>query len=174
MLERSKWSRLYRKVNRKSIDQGIAGPPSFFTRRRDGIPVPTLDKFMQGYTNIFKMRLSSKTLENSFLVMNRQVWTNQKQHLSTVQNENIGEAVSDRCGFCGQQKPQCTCCLSVVGMQSPCGPSCSRALMPSCRREVTTGSPCMPTTSCTIRTSLACPGPVLSNSTLLFKRSKGI
>ena len=54
------------------------------------------------------------------------------------------------------------------------GPSCSRALMPSCRREVTTGSPCMHTTSCTIRTSLACQGTVLSYSTLLFKRSKGI
>jgi len=51
-LKGQKWSRLYRKVNRKSIDQGIAGPPSFFTRRRDGIPVPTLDKFMQGYTKM--------------------------------------------------------------------------------------------------------------------------
>jgi hypothetical protein len=56
----------------------MPGPLSFFTRRRHGIPVPALDQFMTGYKNLFKMDIPSKTLQNSYLVMNRQVWTNEK------------------------------------------------------------------------------------------------
>jgi hypothetical protein len=54
----------------------------FFTRRREGIHVPALDRFMTGYRNLFKMDISSQTLENSYLVMNRQVWPNEKSFLS--------------------------------------------------------------------------------------------
>ncbi len=73
---------LYRKLCRKSVDALIQGPPSFYTRRRDGIPVPPLDWFMTGYKNFFKMDIPSKTLENSYLVMNRQIWTNEKSFSS--------------------------------------------------------------------------------------------
>jgi hypothetical protein len=51
----------------------MPGPLSIFTRRRDGTPVPALDQFMTGYKNLFKMDIPSKTLKNSYLVMNRQV-----------------------------------------------------------------------------------------------------
>jgi hypothetical protein len=101
-LKGKKWSYIYRRLNRSNIDQSMARPPSYFTRRREGIPVPSLDRFMRGYTNILKMKLSSKTLENSFLVMNRQVWTNQKQHLSTVQRGPDEEQASDKCVHCEQ------------------------------------------------------------------------
>jgi hypothetical protein len=97
-LRGKKWSGVFRKMSRNAVDNKLPGPPSYFTRRKDGIPVPPLDRFMKGYTNIFKLKLSSKTLENSFLIMNRQVWTSQKQHLSTVQNE---ETADDSCMLCG-------------------------------------------------------------------------
>jgi hypothetical protein len=55
---------------------------SYFTRWKDGIPVPTLKMFMTGYRNLFKLDILSKTLENSYLVMNRQVWTDEENYLS--------------------------------------------------------------------------------------------
>ncbi len=58
---------------------GGRGPrsPSYITRRGgDGIPVPALHKFMQGYKNLLKHNVPAKTITNSFLVMNRQIWTN--------------------------------------------------------------------------------------------------
>jgi hypothetical protein len=99
-LKTKKWSTIFRRLRRENADSKMEGPPAFFTRRRDGIPVPTLAKFMQGYTNILKMKLSSKTLENSFLIMNRQVWTNQKQFLSNRQGEEGGEEGTDKCNLC--------------------------------------------------------------------------
>jgi hypothetical protein len=68
----------------------------FFTRRRDGILIPTLGLFMSGYRNLFKLDIPSKTLENSYLVMNRQIWTNQKNFLS--RDGEPGEAGLD--GVC--------------------------------------------------------------------------
>jgi hypothetical protein len=91
-----KYSRLYRKLFREEQECGVPGPASYFTRRGDGIPVPALHKFMQGYNNLFKLNIPSKTLTNSFLVMNRQIWTNQKMHLSTTNSE---EQASALCGL---------------------------------------------------------------------------
>ncbi len=76
--ESKKWSGLYRIMSRKNIDNDIPGPPAYFTRRRDGIPVPSLHRFMCGYNNLFLLRLSSKTLETGFNILNRVCWTNQK------------------------------------------------------------------------------------------------
>ncbi len=80
--EGMKFSGLYRKLNRDNKDASLPGPPSHFTRRRDWIPVPSLDLFMTGYKNLFKMDIPSKTLENSYLLINRQVCTNEKSSLS--------------------------------------------------------------------------------------------
>jgi hypothetical protein len=96
-LEGARWSKIYRNLYRDGVDSGMPGPPSYFTRRRDGIPVPSLSKFMAGYAKIFKLKLSSKTLENSYLVMNRQIWTNIKQFYSTAGGEE-------------QSRPECTLC----------------------------------------------------------------
>ncbi len=73
--------------------------PSFFTRRRDGLPVPTLGLFMTGYRNLFKLDIPSKTLENSYLVMNRQIWTNQKNSLSRA-GEPGGAGLDGLCKLC--------------------------------------------------------------------------
>jgi len=47
-LDRLRWSNADRKMHRKGIDGGMPGPPFYFTRRRDGIPVPSLPKFIAG------------------------------------------------------------------------------------------------------------------------------
>jgi hypothetical protein len=61
---------------RKALDVTITGPTSFCRRRKDGTLVPTLDVFMTGNRNLFKMDIPSKTLENrSGLVRNGlEVW----------------------------------------------------------------------------------------------------
>jgi hypothetical protein len=94
-----KFSSLHRKLVREEQESVIPGPPSYFTRRRDGIPVPALHKFMQGYKNLLKLNIPSKTITNSFLVMNRQIWTNQKRHLSMT---NAEEQESALCALCGE------------------------------------------------------------------------
>jgi hypothetical protein len=73
-------------------------PPTYYTRKGDGIPVPALHKFMQGYQNLLKLNIPSKTISN-FQLMNRQVWTNQKRHLSTA---NADEQASAQCALCGE------------------------------------------------------------------------
>jgi hypothetical protein len=54
---------------------------------------------MQGYKNLLKLNIPSKTITNSFLVMNRQIWTNQKRHHSTT---NAEEQASALCALCGK------------------------------------------------------------------------
>jgi hypothetical protein len=98
-LDRIKWSTTYRRLHRHHVDDSLPGPPSFFTRQRDGIPVPELKKFMFGYRKLFKMKLYSKTLETSYLVMNRQIWTNLKQNLSAGNEDDDNSA---NCLMCNQ------------------------------------------------------------------------
>jgi hypothetical protein len=56
---------------------------------------------MRGYRNLFKMDIPSKTLENSYLLMNRQVWTNEKSSLSGIGGDPGGEHPEDACKLCG-------------------------------------------------------------------------
>ena len=96
-MDRLRWSSTYKKIYRCSVNDTLPGPPSYFSRQRDGIPVPEMRKFMQGYKKLFKLGLHSKTLETSFLLLNRQIWTNLKQTLS-----GGDEVDSANCQLCGQ------------------------------------------------------------------------
>jgi hypothetical protein len=98
LMEKLKFSGLYRKLCKDSVDTFMPGPPSFFTRRRDGISFSAFDRFMTGYRNLFKMDILNKTLENSYLVMNRQVLTNDKSLLSEQgQAEGL---IDNNCKLC--------------------------------------------------------------------------
>ncbi len=66
----------------KNIDNDIPGPPTNFTRRRDGILIPSLHRFMGGYNYLFKLKRSSKNLETGFNILNCVCWTNQKDDLA--------------------------------------------------------------------------------------------
>ena len=96
-LDRVKWSNTYKKIYRNKVDNTFPGPPSYFSRQKDGIPVPEMKKFMAGYIKLFRLKLHSKTLETNFLLLNRQIWTNLKQNLSGGDEE-----VSALCNLCGQ------------------------------------------------------------------------
>jgi hypothetical protein len=51
LVQETKMSQLYRRMHRQHVDGLLPGPPSYFTRRKDGIPVPSLADFMKGYDN---------------------------------------------------------------------------------------------------------------------------
>ena len=91
-----KLSGLYRKMKMREISKNIPGPPSYFTRQRDNIMVPDLQTYMQGY--IKTMCISSKTMEVAFLVMNRQIWSNEKQE--KTDSNRVLEGEGNRCGLC--------------------------------------------------------------------------
>ena len=93
----SKLSRQYRALSREQLDKTMKGPPAYFTRRAQGIMVPSLEEFKKGYRNIIRMEIASKTREVAFLTMNRQIWTGQKGLLS-----NIGENQTGQCTYCGE------------------------------------------------------------------------
>ncbi len=80
----------------------MPGPPSYFTRKRDGIPVPSLSLFMKGYRNLFTMDISSTKLENSFLLMNRQTRTNEECFLSRM--DGMDEPSEPSCALCGERE----------------------------------------------------------------------
>jgi hypothetical protein len=95
-----KLSGTFRKMCRDVVDISLPGPPSFFTRRKDGISVPALNEFMTGYRNLIKMNIPSKTLEISYLVMNRQIWTNQKWSKGMAERHGVQE--NPGCKLCGR------------------------------------------------------------------------
>jgi hypothetical protein len=105
-----KLSQLYRKMYRKHVDELLPGPPSYFTRRKDGIPVPPLADFMRGYDNLFKLNIPSKTLESSFLLLNRQIWTNAKEALIDRDNEGEGEGQGEGGGERAMREGRCALC----------------------------------------------------------------
>jgi hypothetical protein len=107
-----KFSSLHRKLVREEQEGGVSGTPSYFTRRRDGIPVPALHKFMQGYKNLLKLNIPSKTIINSFLVMNRQIWTNQKGTLARPMHRN---RLMHYVHYVARLRTPCTSCLIVLG-----------------------------------------------------------
>ncbi len=86
---------------REERDGEVPGPPSYFTRRGDGIPVPALHRFMEGYKNLLTLNIPSKTIMNGFLVIKRQIRTNQKRHLSMT---NAEEQASALCALCSEIK----------------------------------------------------------------------
>jgi hypothetical protein len=93
ILENSKWSQLFRKLKRNEVEEKIRGPPSYWTRIRDGFPVPALDKYMQGYRNLKKIDISVRNREIGLDIMNRVLWTNLKNFQT--------RGGSNACALCG-------------------------------------------------------------------------
>ncbi len=104
ILENTKMSKINRKLNREIINSRLEGPPSYKTRRRDRYALPALHKYMEGYINIVKLDIPSKTREISFNIMNRTCWTNQKRYWSSQRANNTGVESSKRCSLCGKDE----------------------------------------------------------------------
>ena len=70
---------------------------------------------MKGYKRLFKLDLSSKTIENSYKVLNRQIWTNQKEFWKT--SAKVRKAVISALCVGGLKIP-CTFCSNVQNTQN--------------------------------------------------------
>jgi hypothetical protein len=130
----AKLSQLYRRMHRSQVDSMMPGPPAYFTRRRDGIPIPPLTEFMKGYDNLFKLNIPSKTLEASFLLLNRQIWTNAKER--HIDRGGEGEEAEDGGGGGGTDAPcargpriPCTLCLNAQHIVNHSGRHSVKLLM---------------------------------------------
>jgi len=66
----SRLSIKYRKWVRQDTDSTIPGPPSYFTRQREGIIVPDMEEYKKGYRSIIRMDIPSKTKETAYLILN--------------------------------------------------------------------------------------------------------
>ena len=98
ILNKGTFSQFYRKIKRQSNEEQIKCPPTYKTRIKDGYAVPSLAEYMKGYKKLFLYDLPSKTIENSFNILNRQTWTNQKKQWK---NSARGEESSNDCMLCG-------------------------------------------------------------------------
>ena len=93
---RRKPSQIYRKLKLELDSQSIGNvAPSYFTRIKNNIPVPDKNDFRLAFKNIFNLKLSSKTKEVSFNILNRTLWTLDKAHMA-----QIGENNSNQCPRC--------------------------------------------------------------------------
>ena len=96
MNNRRKPSQIYRKLKLKLDSQSIGNvAPSYMTRIKDKIPVPDKNGFRLAFTNIFNLKLASKTREVSFNILNRTLWTLDKAHMA-----QIGDNNSNQCPRC--------------------------------------------------------------------------
>ncbi len=72
-------SHINRKLYKESLQDEIKAPPSFYTRRADQLPLPSLTDYCQAYTNIMtNSTASTAAITFSFAVLNRTVWTAKK------------------------------------------------------------------------------------------------
>jgi hypothetical protein len=76
----------------------IRGPPSYFTRLKQGFALSSLKDYMGGYDNIFTLDMPLKTRETNFLILKRQVWTEQKAFYLCPEK---GGGIDQTCKLCG-------------------------------------------------------------------------
>ena len=63
--------------------------------------IPPLITFMQASAQLFRRNLPAKTLEHSYLILLRQIWTNQKQNIVESYRGN-DDPTSPNCDLCNQ------------------------------------------------------------------------
>jgi hypothetical protein len=93
-----KFSKMFRKLNQKYIDGKIRGPPSYFTRLKQGFALPPLKDYIDGYNSIFSLDMPLKTRETNFLILNSQICSEQKAFYLCPEK---GGGVDQNCKLCG-------------------------------------------------------------------------
>jgi hypothetical protein len=99
------YSHINRKLYKEALQEEIKAPPSFFTRRADRLPLPSLTDYCNAYTKIMtNSTASTSAITFSFAVLNRTVWTAKKQSLSGNAGGNRQEEDLDtgNCILCGR------------------------------------------------------------------------
>ncbi len=81
------FSHLNRRLHKEALAKEIKAPPSYHTRRRDGLPLPPLDAYCKAYETLMNSTFTSTAATAfNFAALNRTVWTAKKQ----AQSGNAG------------------------------------------------------------------------------------
>jgi hypothetical protein len=98
------YSHLNRVLYKEQQAREIKAPPSYFTRRKDQMPLPPVDAYCKAYEKLMACTYTSTAATAfNFAALNRTVWTEKKQSLSGNagggrQNEPIVNGTCDLCG----------------------------------------------------------------------------
>jgi hypothetical protein len=98
------YSHINRVLHKEALAAEIKAPPSFFTRRQDRMPLPSVDEYCKAYDRLMTCTFTSTTATAfNFAALNRTVWTAQKQSLSGNagggrQAEPVDMGECDLCG----------------------------------------------------------------------------
>jgi len=77
------YSHVNRQLYKEEAAKEIKAPPSFYTRRQDGQPLPALNRYCQAYEKLMTCsHTTTVATAFNFAVLNRTVWTGKKQALS--------------------------------------------------------------------------------------------
>jgi hypothetical protein len=101
IVQNIKKSRLIRDMHRQGVDEKLGKPSTYSSRENEGYALPGVGQYMKGYTNIMKAKVSERTREVSFLIMNRQIWTREKYAMYTARG---GVDTDNGCGLCGERE----------------------------------------------------------------------
>jgi hypothetical protein len=98
------FSYLNRKLYKEALVREIKAPPSYHSRRRDGLPLPAVDQYCKAYDKLMTCpNTTTAAIAFNFAALNRTVWTARKQTLSGNagggrQNEPVDPGTCDLCG----------------------------------------------------------------------------
>jgi hypothetical protein len=98
------FSYLNRKLYKEALVREIKAPPSYHSRRRDGLPLPAVDQYCKAYDKLMTCpNTTTAATAFNFAALNRTVWTARKQTLSGNagggrQNEPADPGTCDLCG----------------------------------------------------------------------------
>jgi hypothetical protein len=85
------YSHANRIIYKEALTAEIKAPPSYFTRRQDRMPLPSVNEYCKAYDRLMTCTFTSTMATAfNFAALNRTVWTAQKQSLSG--NAGGGEA----------------------------------------------------------------------------------
>jgi len=98
------FSYLNRKLYKEALAREIKAPPSYHSRRRDGLPLPAVDQYCKAYDKLMTCpNTTTAATAFNFAALNRTVWTARKQTLSGNAGGNRQNEPADpgTCYLCG-------------------------------------------------------------------------
>jgi hypothetical protein len=106
------FSQINRILYTESIEKEITAPPSYYTRQRDNLPLPSIQEYCQAYTHISQAKTATtRAIEFGFATLNRTVWTGKKQTASDrhqrMEEEGNAQNIEEnanRCTLCGMEE----------------------------------------------------------------------
>jgi hypothetical protein len=80
---KGKYSHINRILHKEALAAEIKAPPSYFIRRQDRMPLPSVDDYCKPFDRLMTCTYTSTTATAfNFAALNRTIWTAQKQALT--------------------------------------------------------------------------------------------